>query len=137
MKNNLVFKITAWWAGLYQLALGVTGVFASRELATTVIQKTYGASIDMTPQVFYLVKFCSAYMVAFGVAMVMLALNPVKYKNLMWVAITLFSVRIIERLMFTELLGTSFGISVREEMFTSGVLLLMIVLLYYFRPKDK
>lgn len=137
MKNNLVFKATAWFAGLYQLALGIIGVFAGKDIAASVIQQTFGATIEMTPQIFYLVKFCSAYMVAFGVAMIVLATDPVKYKKIMWVAITLFGIRIFERLVFTELLDSSFGISFQSEMFTSGVLLVMMTLLYFFRPKGE
>jgi membrane-bound ClpP family serine protease len=90
----------------------------------------------MTPQVFYLVKFCSAYVVAFGVAMILLATNPVKYKSIMWVAITLFSIRIIERLIFTELLNSSFGIPLATELTTSGILVVIIALLLIFQPKN-
>jgi hypothetical protein len=136
MKNNLIFKIVAWFTGGYQLALGITGVFASKELAASVIYKAFGATVEMTPQVFYLVKFCSAYVVAFGVAMILLATNPVKYKSIMWVAITLFSIRIIERLIFTELLNSSFGIPLATELTTSGILVVIIALLLIFQPKN-
>ncbi len=136
MKNNLIFKIVAWFTGGYQLALGITGVLASKELAVSVIYMAFGATIEMTPQIFYLVKFCSAYIVAFGVAMILLATNPIKYKSIMWVAITLFSIRIIERLIFTDLLNSSFGISLTTEIITSGILIVIIALLLYFQPKN-
>lgn len=134
-KTNVIFRVTAWWAGLYHLALGVIGVFSDKDQAAAVIKTVFRANVEITPQVSYLVKFCSAYMIAFAVAMIILGMNPVQYRNLVWIPLTLFTIRLLERVAFSSVLANSFGIPAREEMVTSIILVAMIFLLFFFRPK--
>lgn len=134
MKKALVFKMVAAWAGVYHLVLGALGVFGSEEFVGKVIYSVYGATLDMTLQTFYMVKFASAYMLAFGLAMLILAKSPEKYKNLVWVAILLFLVRVLERIIFSNILD-AMGISTSTEIVTSIVILLMGGTLYLTRPR--
>ena len=136
MNKSTIFKATAWWAGLYHLGLGVTGVFADPPLMASIINRVFGASLEITPQVFYLVKFCSAYMIAFALAMILLALQPEKHKKLLWIPLSLFAIRLLERLYFSDLLTHSLGIPFRQEMITTVILAVLIVLLFFSRPKE-
>ena len=135
MNNYLIFRVTAWWAGIYHLALGLIGIFADKEFMSLVIQTVFGASVEITPQVFYLVKFCSAYMTAFAVATIILAMNPVKYRSLIWVPLTLFIIRLLQRVLFYSTLAASFDIPARTESITIIALIIMPTLLYLSRPK--
>jgi hypothetical protein len=135
MAKLTIFKIAAWWAGLYHLGLGLIGVFGNPETVSAVIKSFFRANVEMTPQVSYLIKFCSAYMAAFGVAVILLALKPLKYPRLVWVPITLFTLRIFETLVFSDLLTNSFGIPPREEFIIVCIMTLILSLLFFFRPR--
>jgi hypothetical protein len=136
MNKTIWFRIVAGWAAVYHMCLAVLGTFVPQSVAEKVIVAVYGANIVITPQIAYLIKFISAYFFAFAFAMALLAWKPLQYRNLVWVAITLFVVRIFDRIFFLDLLRSAFGGEIGRDMITVGMLLTMGMLLIVLRPKS-
>ena len=99
---SLAFRIAAWWAGIYHLALGLIGIFCGVGTLHFVIKEVFRAEIDITPQVFFLIKFCSAYILAFAIATLLLARDPLRYRQLIWAPLTLFLVRFVQSAVFAD-----------------------------------
>lgn len=136
MKNKSLFTSVALLVAVYHGILGAMGTFASPELAASVIQMTYGVSLEFGTQTLYLIKFISAYMLAFALVMYMLSKDPIKYRHLVWVPITLFSVRIFDRLFFFDMLNSGFGMTIQRDLITVAIIGAIALVLYIYRPKS-
>jgi len=132
-----IFKIVAWYAGLYHIILGLLGTFANSNIVISVASKVYGISVVSSSQFLYLAKFISAYMIAFGIMLLFLGINPQKYKALIIPAIILFVVRIFDRLVFFDLLQDAFGSTMQQNIITISIAAIIAILLFVFRPKSE
>src|ERR1700721_953399 len=101
MNTHKPFKALAAFMGIYHLLIGFWGI-PSGERAPRVGAAVYGAHVDFTPLFSYMAKYLAAYVIAFGVMMLFLASDPVKYRKLVYVAAILAVIRILSRLIFAS-----------------------------------
>lgn len=130
-----VFQAVAGLAGVYHALLAAVGTFASTDTIQSIIRSTYGVNLTITDQMYYVVKFTSAYFTAFAVAMLLLAWKPVQYSNLVWVAVGLFGMRLLDRLLFYNGLKETFQFGLTQELFTIGTISTIMILLVVLRPR--
>jgi|SRR3989344_206603 len=136
-KSLAIFQFLAGFVSVYHFILGILGTFASPETVLWVTSKVYGISATPDAQFIYLTKFISAYMIAFAIATAILAWKPVGYQKLVWVPITLFSLRVVERLFFFDLLTQAFNITMTRNLQVIVPIGILAIALYYFRPTTK
>lgn len=138
-KDNklLWFKIVAWFGAIYHIILGLIGTFAPNNIVISVAEATYRVAITSSSQFFYLAKFLSAYMIAFGFMLALLAYNPKKFRIFIWPAVALFAIRIFDRLVFFKLLNEALGSTMGGNLITVAVAAIMGLLLILLRPAEK
>ncbi|MFZ2150233.1 MAG: hypothetical protein WAV15_03700 [Minisyncoccia bacterium] len=131
-----VFKFLAGFISAYHFILALIGIFGSSNLITRVINSVYGVFPEINNQFLYLAKFISAYMIVFSIAMALLAWKPVQYRNLVWLPITLFGIRIIQRLVFFDLINETFQTTAARNLQVIIPIAVLLVALLYFRPRE-
>ena len=131
-----IFRFLAGFASVYHFALGLIGTFASTETVLWVVNRVYGVNPTVDAQFIYLTKFIAAYMIVFAIAMAILAWKPMEYRNLVWLPIALFTIRVIERLVFFDLLQDAFNTDMARNLQIIIPIAIMAVALFYFRPRQ-
>ena len=131
-----IFKVLAWFAAIYHFILGLLGIFAPASIVVPIVKTIYGVSPNVDAQFLYMAKFIGAYMIAFAIATAILAYKPVEYRKLVWVPISLFVIRIFERVFFFGLLTEAFNISFAQDLRVIIPITLIAIGLYYFRPRQ-
>ena len=131
-----IFRFLAGFVSVYHFILGLIGTFASSETVVWVVNRVYGVNPTVDAQFIYLSKFIAIYMIVFAIAMAILAWKPVQYRKLVWLPITLFTVRVIERLVFFDLLQAAFKIDMARNFQIIIPIAILAVSLYYFRPRE-
>ena len=134
-KSLGVFRFLAGFASIYHFLLGLVGTFASADTVVWFVNRVYGINPLVNAQFIYLAKFISIYMIVFAIAMALLAWKPVKFRKLVWLPITLFTVRVIERIVFFDLLNEAFGIEMSQNLTVVVPIALLAIAFYVFRPK--
>src|SRR5271154_1804178 len=101
MNRHTGIKILAGFMGVYHILMGIIGI-ASGSLAAWGAHALWHASVVVDPQFTYLAKFLGAYVVAFGIMMLFIAKDPVRYGALVYPAVVVAILRIGERLIFAN-----------------------------------
>ena len=134
MKSK-VFKIVTWIGSIYHILLGLIGTFASSDTIYSIVNSVYGVNPTQGAEFIVFAKFISVYMIAFGIMLGILAYNPTRYKILVWPAVILFGIRIVERTVFFGLIAEAFQITTPQNMKTVVTITIMALLLLLLRPK--
>jgi len=92
-------KILLWIIAVYHIVLGLLGIFA-KDLAVTLAKNFFNFNLTLTNQIYWVINPLAAYILVFGIFMALAAKDPVKYKNVIYVGVILFAVRVIQRLVF-------------------------------------
>ncbi len=135
MQSLQPIKYLAGFMGIYHLAMGIFGTL-SATWAAKVGGILFGAQVALTPQFAYLSKYLSAYVIAFGLMMLLVAKDPVRYGKLIYVAIALIVIRVLQRFIFADQLQAAFGIGVDRSFINALIVALLALGLYHFRPRQ-
>ena len=136
MKRN-IFKAATAVAGVYHIILAVIGLLFSAEMTTKASQIALGVVLKVDPQMMFVAKFAAAYMLAFGIMLLVLAYNPVKYSLLAVPAAVLFGVRFLNRIFLFNAVSSTLGMSWTRNFIGSAVIFLFFALIYFTRPTAK
>jgi hypothetical protein len=120
--------------GIYHLLMGLFGM-VSGEMAAKVGQILWGAHVTVDAQFSYLAKFLAAYVIAFGLMLLFVAKDPVRYGPLVYVAAFLGAMRIFERLVFAGELQAAFSIGMNRTILTVIVVAALNLGLIVLKPK--
>ncbi len=135
MKNS-IFRIVAGSAAAYHILLAAAGLLCPADTIEKVVAVAFGVALEVGPQLGLIIKFVSAYLLAFGVMLLLLSLNPVKYRALALPALVLFGLRFVNRLVLFSAL-TSAGMTVSRNVTGTGfILFYFVAILVWFRKKD-
>lgn len=133
MKRN-IFKAATAVAGVYHIILAVIGLLFSAEMTTKASQIALGVVLKVDPQMMFVAKFAAAYMLAFGIMLLVLAYNPVKYRLLAVPAAALFAVRFLNRVFLFNAVSSTLGMSWTRNFVGSAVIFLFFALIFFTRP---
>ncbi len=130
-----MIKLTLWAVGLYHVVFGLM-TFLSRDLAVQIAKDFFGMTIVANDQIIYLAKLLGIYAFIFGIVMFVAARKPDVYRAFIWVGVVLYAVRIVNRIVFSDLVRNAFLVS--SFAFWMEIILLTFFggLLYILRPKQ-
>lgn len=135
MNTYKPFKALAGFMGVYHLLIGILAL-VSGGMAARVGAAVYGAHVEVTPVFSYMAKYLAAYVIAFGVMMIFVASDPVKYRKLVLVAVVVAVLRILSRLIFASELQTAFGIGMNRSLMTIAAVAILNLGLIVLMPKQ-
>lgn len=121
--------------GVYHVLMGLFGMI-SGEMAARVGQLMWGAHVTVDAQFSYLTKFLAAYVIAFGLMLLFVARDPVRYGSLVYVAALLGAIRIAERLIFANELQAAFAIGMSRTIGTIVIVAILNLGLIFLKPKN-
>ena len=93
------------------LVLGMCALVAPADALAKVAAASYGASLDITPQMHHVIRILGAFMVAVGVMAGMAAYQPGKHRGIIVGIVLLLVIRVAQRLIFHDEIQTHFGLS--------------------------
>jgi hypothetical protein len=127
-------KLVLLAIALYHLGFALMAIL-SEKMAAMVAKHAFGVTLDMSPQVMYLAKLVGIYGAIFGVFVIMIALNPVKYRHLVYVVFGLYVMRISSRLIFLPQVKESFQIEMPRIIVGAVLLTGFALAVLFVRPK--
>jgi len=132
-----LFKCLTGIAAVYHLALGLAGLLLPIDAFTGISELILGLRPEVDPQFELTAKFAAAYVLAFGVMLSLLCLNPRKYRLLAIPTLTLFGVRLINKLMFFGTIGESFDVPVARSVFAVASIAVLFFGILLTMPKGR
>ena len=134
MNRHTGIKVLAAFMGIYHILMGILGI-VSGSTAAWGAHVLWHANVTVDPQFSYLAKFLGAYVVAFGIMMLFIAKDPVRYGALVYPAVVVAVLRIAERLIFARELKTAFGIGLERTVGTIIVVGALNLALLLLKPR--
>ena len=137
MKLNkaIIFQIAAGIVGAYHVLLAMLALLGPGDLLGDVARLALGVELDPDGQVILAARFAGAYLLAFGVMMLLLAGRPTQYRAMVIPALILFGVRVLVRLVSFNLLSDVAGMSATRNMVGIALLLTFFIVLLVTRPR--
>jgi len=135
MTRHTGIKLLAGFMGLYHILMGIVGI-VSGSWAAWGAHTLWHATVTVDPQFTYLAKFLGAYVVAFGVMLLLIAKDPVRYGALVYPAVIVAVLRIGERLVFAGELKSAFGIGMDRTIGTIIVVGALNIALLVLKPRE-
>jgi len=108
-KTLNLLKIVLWSICAFHLIVGA-GLNLLPSMAP-LMAKVYGAEVNWNPELIYIIKPLGVFMVALSVAAAGAAINPLKFRVIIYTFATLFVLRAVQRLVFSQELNDTFGIA--------------------------
>ncbi len=99
MKTEKTLTILLWFVAAYHILLGLLGIFA-KETAVFIANNFFNFNLTLTEEMLWVINPFATYLLFFGVFMAVAAMNPKKYKNVIYAGVGLFAVRVIQRIIF-------------------------------------
>ena len=130
-----IFKIATGIAGGYHVLIAAAGLLLPSHLVAKVVEMAFGITFEMNAQLSILAKFASVYMLAFGVALIILSINPIKYRAFTLPALILFAIRFITRVIFFSALTTA-GMPAARNISGAVIILGLFLALLITMPKS-
>jgi hypothetical protein len=131
---KLAQKIVLLAIAVYHMAFALMTI-VSDEMAATVAKHVFGVTLDMSPQVMYMVKVLGVYGAVFGVFVLVVALNAARYASLIYIVMGLYIARIATRLIFLPGVSESFKIAQPRIFIGAGLLAAFALAVTFVRPK--
>jgi hypothetical protein len=135
MNNYAALRGLAGFMGVYHVVMGLMGIW-SGQMAARAAYFFWHAQVTVDPQFSYMAKFLGAYVIAFGMMLIAVARDPVRYGPLVYVAALLGGIRIAERLAFAGELKEAFGIGLDRTIVTTIIVLALNGGLILLKPKE-
>jgi hypothetical protein len=135
MKDR-IFKIVTGVVGIYNVALGGLALILPIENVVSLVEAMKGYSLEVTSQLQLILKFTSAYLLAFGGMMLLLCSNPQKYRLFALPALAVFGIRFVINILFLDSIApnrTSESINV----LSLGLLLFFFLSILFTMPKKQ
>ena len=136
MKNS-IFKLVTWIAGLYHVILAAIALLLPIEVTSKAFTMALGVNLAVTPQLEFIGKYVGVYMLAFGIMLIMIALNPVRYRSLAYVAVALFGIRFLNRIIFFGALTSTLGMTMTRNIIGSALVFIFFIGILFTMPKKQ
>lgn len=92
--------------------------------------KLYGAKVDWTPQIIYMVRILGSFAFVLGLLAVAAALDPIRQSIIVYGFIALFILRDFHRLLFHKDIEMAFSLKSQMNLLTNLFFLLQTALLF-------
>ena len=122
-KTVVVLQTLLLMIGIFHIILGV-GLNVSPDFPQLVAQY-YGAQVNFTPALLYIVKPVGAFMLVVGVMAVAAARDPFGHRAIVYGLVLLFAVRGLQRFVFHDEIAASVGIEASRNI-GNGIFFLLL-----------
>lgn len=136
MRNN-IFRGVTGIAGAYHVLLGAIGLLLPIEAMVKAVTIFMGVTLQIDPQLTFVSKFVSVYMLAFGIFLLILAANPIKYRALAFPTLALFGIRFLNRLVFFGLISSTLGMTASRNIIGTIIIFLFFIVMFLTMPKKQ
>lgn len=128
-------KVILLLIGVYHIGLGLF-TFLNKETAIFLAQTFFGMTFLANDQLLYIAKLLGIYSIAFGSIMLVAMSDPGKYRRIIDVAIFVYILRVLNRIIFAGMVQTAFQVS--DMAMVVEILLLVFFggALIFLRPKE-
>jgi len=124
-KPLIGLQIFLWGICGFHVIVGIgVNVFTDFPL---IVAQLYGAQVNWTPELSYIVKPVGAFMLALGVLAGVAARNPLGYPEIIYGFVLLFVVRGLQRIIFQGEIETAFEIASGRNLGNAIFFLMMAV----------
>ncbi len=131
-KNLLPYRILAGFVSFYHVVLGLLMLF-SGEMAIKAAKSMAGMTIIGSPVLGIMGEILACYIIAFGLMMGLAAWNPIKNRSLITVGLVLFTLRLLQRIIFADKTMEVFQIPSARYWTAFIIVLIISVILGIFR----
>lgn len=136
-KSNLTLQALLWGICAFNTIIGI-GLNVSADFPQFVAGY-YGAEVEWTAALLYIIKPLGAFMVVIGVLAGVAARNPLQHAAIIYGVAFLFLLRGIQRIVFMEEISTAVNIEATRNIGNAILFLVLAVLLvavYRFASKQ-
>lgn len=119
----MVLKVLLWTAAAFHLLVG--GGLNCVPGAAPFMANVYGAELNWSPEFTYILKPLGAFMFALGVMCAFAALNPLRYRVIVYGFAILFFIRALQRLVFSDEIADVFGINIGRNIINASFFILL------------
>jgi hypothetical protein len=112
-RTPLRLRLVAALIAAYHMVIGLA-LLLSGELALKLARLAAGLKIEGSPQMGIVGEIFGCYVLAFGLMMVFVAVDPVKNRSLISVGIALFALRLVQRVAFASKTMAILGLSAAD-----------------------
>jgi hypothetical protein len=130
----LFLRLVIIWAGAFPIFYGAAGLLSAENLVRISEVLSQGSTV-LTPEMQYLIKPLSLYVLMFGALLMVAAVDPERYRGIIIWAAILFFMRGLQRLSITDELNQLFGMPAGRNLMHVGYLFLLAAVLWLLRPK--
>ncbi|MFK5923702.1 MAG: hypothetical protein QM496_16105 [Verrucomicrobiota bacterium] len=131
-----LFKVATVIAGGYHTLLGLAGLLFPLDVIVKVVAMVFGIVLEVGSQLSLILKFTSVYLLVFGVMLLVLSSNPVRYRGLAIPALILFGTRFVNRLVLFAALTAAGMPVIRNVVGTAQILILFLVIAFCLPKKQ-
>ena len=97
--KNTFLKLLLWVFAIYHIVLGVAAMFLSG-LAEEVASIVFNFNLTLDTQTLWLLQPLSAYVLGFGLLMLIVLKDIKKYKPIIYIAVIFIAIRVVQRIAF-------------------------------------
>lgn len=98
-KRNKALRMILMFASVYHIALGLAAIVLKTQ-APELARVFFRFNLTPTPEVMWMLNPFAAYMLAFGLMLAVAASDPLRFRPVVFVAVALFGLRVVQRAMF-------------------------------------
>lgn len=133
----MLFKVLTAVAGFYHILIGISGLILPQELFMKIASLVLGIHSEMEISLQMAAKFASVYVLVFGIMLLIWMKHPQKYRILAIPVLTLFGLRLINKIVFFESIAESFNTPVAQNYFAVGSIALFFFGILLTLPKKE
>jgi hypothetical protein len=108
MNRRSVLRFTLVLICAYHLILGLAA-FSDEGTAKWLAEIIFGITLQLTPQLSYIIKLLGVYLMAFGLVAGVAATAPERFSTLLHLVVVLYALRIANKLIFSDLFTVAFA----------------------------
>lgn len=116
-----------WFVALSHLAVGVV-IMASPGFQQ-LMAEVYGAEVTWTPELVYLLRPMGVFMVGLGLVGVVAALDPVRYRAVVFAFVVVLLLRVGQRVVHRDEIAQAFDLSAGRQMLNGSFFFLIALAL--------
>ena len=132
MKLQVVLRIVAGILCVHSVVLGIC-LNGPESVVAALAAAFLDCHSALEPSVILAARMLGAYMGFFGLAMGLVAWNPVRHRALLTLAVVLLVLRALQRFLHMDELQTVFGTSAAKSWLYMGTMLVMAAACAFFR----
>jgi uncharacterized protein DUF4345 len=135
MTKGNAFRVLLALVGLAHLALGLTANLAPPETLARVVSDSYGATLEVTPQMQHVLRILGVFMIGIGMMALWACGNPQRHPTVVLGIVAILLLRVLQRVMLAKEIETAFNISPARLWVQAGFFLIIAVALFLLRPR--